>query len=144
MAIGAVVVGFGAALEAGSMHIAMVFIGRLITGIGEGLFLSITAVKICEAVPAKDGDIIASAPQRFASLDLVVVYFFCFSTVTLDSSLAWRLLFAFPSLCAFSWALCDFVLPQAPRWLEAQGNIMRMREYGKTLGMLKWIFLKKI
>lgn len=51
MSIGAIVFGIGAALEAGSIHLAMLFVGRLITGIGEGLFLSTTVVYICEVGP---------------------------------------------------------------------------------------------
>ena len=44
MMIGAVVFGTGAALEAGSITIPMLITGRAVTGVGEGLFFSITAV----------------------------------------------------------------------------------------------------
>lgn len=44
MMIGAVVFGTGAALEAGSITISMLIVGRAVKGIGEGLFFSITAV----------------------------------------------------------------------------------------------------
>ena len=42
--IGAVIFGTGAALEAGSITISMLIVGRAVAGIGEGLFFSITAV----------------------------------------------------------------------------------------------------
>ena len=44
IAIGALVFGLGAALEAGAMHIAMFVLGRLIGGIGEGLYLGTLVV----------------------------------------------------------------------------------------------------
>ncbi|PSN59113.1 general substrate transporter, partial [Corynespora cassiicola Philippines] len=124
MAVGAVIFGIGAALEAGSGHLAMLLVGRLITGAGEGMFLSTTVVYICEVVPAKGRGVIASAPQLFATMALVVGYFFCYGTVNIKSSLAWRLPFVFQSLCAFLWAaLCAFLLPESPRWLEAREHL---------------------
>lgn len=44
IAIGTFVFGIGAALEAGSVRLAMLFVGRGIKGVGEGLFLSIVVV----------------------------------------------------------------------------------------------------
>ncbi|KAF2107651.1 putative MFS sugar transporter [Lophiotrema nucula] len=124
MAIGGLVFGIGAALEAGSIHLAMLFVGRLITGIGEGLFLSTTVVYICEISPAKNRGIIASAPQFFITLALVIGYFFCYGTANIESSLSWRLPFAFQSLCAIIYAaLCVLLLPNSPRWLKANGQI---------------------
>ena len=44
IAIGALVFAIGAALEAGAMHLAMLIVGRLIVGAGEGIFLSVIVV----------------------------------------------------------------------------------------------------
>lgn len=123
MALGAAVFGVGAALEAGAVHLGMLFVGRLVTGVGEGLFLSTTVVYICEVVPAKGRGVIASAPQFFITFALVVGYFFCYGTVNVGSSLAWRLPFAFHALCAFVWGLLVVLcLPESPRWLKAKGR----------------------
>lgn len=136
MSCGALVFGIGAAIEAGSVHLAMLFIGRLITGIGEGLFLSTTVVYVCEIVPAKGRGVIASAPQFFITMSLVIGYFFCYGTINIASSLAWRLPFAFQSLCAFSWAAANHLfLPQSPRWLESKGHKEHAREVWEKLGV---------
>ena len=136
MSIGAVIFGCGAALQAGSVHLAMLFIGRLITGAGEGLFLSTTVVYICEIVPAKGRGVIASAPQFFITMALVVGYFFCYGTVNIQSSLAWRLPFALQSGCAFLWAALGlFLLPQSPRWLKAKGRLEEVEQAWLRLGV---------
>ena len=44
IAIGALVFAIGAAMEAGAMTLAMLIVGRLIVGAGEGIFLSVIVV----------------------------------------------------------------------------------------------------
>lgn len=44
IAIGSFVFGVGAALEGASMHIAMFIVGRIIEGVGEGLYLGMLIV----------------------------------------------------------------------------------------------------
>lgn len=44
IAIGAFIYGLGAALEAAAMHIAMFIVGRVVQGIGEGLYLGTLVV----------------------------------------------------------------------------------------------------
>lgn len=44
IAIGALIFSLGATLEAGAVHLAMFVVGRVIEGIGEGLYLGTTYV----------------------------------------------------------------------------------------------------
>lgn len=46
IALGSIVFALGAALEAGATNLAMLITGRLIVGVGEGLFLSTLVVYI--------------------------------------------------------------------------------------------------
>lgn len=44
IAIGGIIFALGCGIESGSVHIAMLIIGRIITGLGEGFFLSTVVV----------------------------------------------------------------------------------------------------
>ena len=44
IAIGAAIFGCGAALEAGAIHLAMFIVGRVIEGLGEGLYMGTLVV----------------------------------------------------------------------------------------------------
>src|SRR3954468_8655041 len=50
---GAVIFGVGATLETVAHHLGLFLAGRVITGIGEGLFISLLTLYICEISPAK-------------------------------------------------------------------------------------------
>lgn len=44
IAIGSAIFGVGTGIEAGAAHLAMFIVGRVVTGVGEGLFLSTLVV----------------------------------------------------------------------------------------------------
>ena len=44
IAIGALIFGVGTAIEAGAIHLAMFIVGRIVEGIGEGLYLGTLVV----------------------------------------------------------------------------------------------------
>jgi MFS family permease len=50
---GAIVFGIGAALEGSSFGLAQFISGRVLKGLGEGGFLGICGVYVCEIVPAR-------------------------------------------------------------------------------------------
>ncbi|KAL8851377.1 MAG: hypothetical protein Q9221_003744 [Calogaya cf. arnoldii] len=126
--IGFCVSGLGAAIEAGSIHIAMFIVGRIIIGIGIGLYLSTVVVYICElAPPAKRGVL--------TTMGILTGYFICYGTVYTSSSLSWRLPLAIQSLLAFLFAAVCVFLPQSPRWLTLCGRHDESRLLWVRLGV---------
>ena len=123
IAVGALIFGLGTAIECGAVHLAMLLVGRTITGIGQGLFLSTLVVYVCEIAPPRRRGALASLPQLLVTIGLCMGYFICYGTVRVASSLAWRLPFAIQSAIAFAFAVASVtLLPESPRWLSARGR----------------------
>ncbi|OAK94099.1 general substrate transporter [Phaeosphaeriaceae sp. SRC1lsM3a] len=120
---GALIFGLGAAIEAASVHIGMFVVGRVIAGVGEGLYLGTLVVYICEISPARHRGALTTGPQLLITSGLVIGFFTCYGTTNLDSSFSWRLpfiLLAFYSLIFSIMTL--FYLPPSPRWLTLNGR----------------------
>ncbi|KAH0143938.1 putative MFS sugar transporter, partial [Aureobasidium melanogenum] len=79
--IGGLIFAAGTALEAGAQNLAMLFVGRCITGVGEGLFLSTLVVYVCEIAPARQRGVLASVQQLLVTMGIAVGYFICYGTV---------------------------------------------------------------
>lgn len=130
---GAAVFGIGAAIEAASNNLGAFIAGRVITGIGEGFFLSVLVVYVCEISPAKRRGPLASLPQFGTTIGIAAGYFIAYGTSTIDSSASWRVPLAFQSFMALSFAVSCTLVPPSPRWLLAKG---RAKEAAQTLARL--------
>lgn len=84
--IGFCIFGLGAAIEAGSIHIAMFIVERIIIGIGNGLSLSTVVVYICELAPPRKRGVLTTLVQLFSAIGLLIGYFICYGTVHINSS----------------------------------------------------------
>ncbi|KAI4117906.1 MAG: hypothetical protein LQ345_001948 [Seirophora villosa] len=133
--IGFCISGLGAAIEAGSIHIAMFIVGRIIIGIGIGLSLSTVVVYICELAPPAKRGVLTTMVQLFAAIGILTGYFICYGTVYISSSLSWRLPLAIQSFLAFVFAAVCVPLPQSPRWLTLCGRHDESRLLWVRLGV---------
>ncbi|KAL8668331.1 MAG: hypothetical protein Q9168_007042 [Polycauliona sp. 1 TL-2023] len=120
--IGATIFGFGAALEAGSISLAMFIPARALAGVGEGFFLSIVVVYICEICPPERRGPIASLVQLLTTFGIPAGYFICYGSVNIQSSFAWRLPFIVQAVLAAALACACPFLPASPRWLIDIGH----------------------
>lgn len=133
--IGAVVFGTGAALEAGSVSIAMLIVGRAVTGIGEGLFFSVTAVYVTEIAPPHQRGALVSIIQFLTTLGICSGYFICYGTVHIHSSLSWRLPFGLQAALAMLYAVVCILVPESPRWLISKGRYQEAMVVWNRLGV---------
>lgn len=123
ISIGVFIFGVGAAIEAGAVSLGMFIAGRVVEGLGEGLFLGNLVVLICEISPTSTRGPLTTGPQLMITLGLVVGFFTCYGSSNIQSSLSWRTPFMLLSslsmiLCAISF----FYLPESPRWLTLHGR----------------------
>lgn len=137
IAIGSFIYGVGTAVECGSTLLGVFIFGRLIQGIGEGLFISACYVQVSEISPTRVRGIMTSIPQVGVSFGLVVGYFVCYGTSRIgdNSSLSWRLPLALASLFGFSFSATTLLIPNSPRWLLAQGRVDEARTIIAQLGL---------
>ncbi|KAB8664843.1 hypothetical protein FH972_026267 [Carpinus fangiana] len=132
---GACIFALGTALEAGAVNLAMFLVGRIITGVGEGAFLSTTVVYICEIVPARHRGPLASLVQMAVTLGICVGYFVCYGTASVSSSFAWRIPFILQSIVAVTLAASCPFLPASPRWLISHGRMSEVPAVLEKLGL---------
>ena len=78
---------------------------------------------VAEISPPQWRGPLCTVVQLFITLGLVVGFFVCYGTVSIDSSLSWRLPLAMQSGLAFFLSIASFFyLPQSPRWLAYKGR----------------------
>ncbi|KAI2603770.1 general substrate transporter [Hypoxylon sp. NC1633] len=134
IAIGSFIFGAGAALEGASTHIAMFVVGRIIEGIGEGLYLSMMVVYMCEIAPPRYRAALTTGPQLITTLGLCAGFFTCYGTANIGSSMSWRLPFIL--LAAYSFVFSAVILawlPASPRWLSLHGKTREAEEVWEKL-----------
>ncbi|CAF9913443.1 MAG: hypothetical protein ALECFALPRED_008816 [Alectoria fallacina] len=123
IAIGALIFGLGAAMEAGAVRLAMFVVGRCIEGAGEGLYLGTLVVYICEISPPNKRGPLTTGPQLCITLGLMVGYFACYGTAKIDSSLSWRAPFIILACVSMTFSAASLLwLVPSPRWLILRGR----------------------
>lgn len=136
ISVGSFVYGVGAAVECGSTKLGVFIFGRLVQGLGEGLFISACYVQVSEISPAKVRGIMTSIPQLGVSIGLAAGYFVCYGTSRVGgSSLSWRLPLGLGSLFGFAFSVTTLLIPSSPRWLLAQGRVDEARAIIARLGL---------
>ncbi|KAK3376797.1 major facilitator superfamily domain-containing protein [Lasiosphaeria ovina] len=136
IAIGSLIFAVGATLEAASVHIAMFIVGRVVEGVGEGLYLGTLVVYICEIAPPKHRGALTTGPQLLITLGLVAGFFTCYGTANIESSMSWRLPFALLAGYAYAFSAATLVwLPPSPRWLNLHGKADQAAAAWEKLGV---------
>ncbi|CAE6377947.1 unnamed protein product [Rhizoctonia solani] len=121
--LGAYIFGLGAALEAGSLNLAMLIVGRLIVGVGEGFFLSAIGVYLVEIAPPDVRGRISCMLQLFVTIGIAAGYFICYGSLNIQSTLSWRTPFIVQVGVAIILGSGMPWLPYSPRWLFQNGRV---------------------
>ncbi|KAJ6096922.1 Major facilitator superfamily domain general substrate transporter [Penicillium sp. IBT 16267x] len=137
ISIGCFIFGVGAALEASAVGLGMFIAGRVIEGLGEGLFLGNLVVYICEVSPTKHRGPLTTGPQLVITAGICVGYFICYGTSKhIESSFSWRTPFILlASLAMVLSAASLLLLPPSPPWLAMKGRHAEANAVWEKLGV---------
>ncbi|RYO79965.1 hypothetical protein DL766_008867 [Monosporascus sp. MC13-8B] len=135
IALGAAIFTVGAVVQAAAAHLVMFALGRVVEGLGYGVFIGIQTVYICEISPPKRRGPLTSGPQFMTCLGLVAGYFTSYGTVNIPGSFSWRLPFIINAFIAAAYVLANFfVLPDSPPWLMLHGRQADAERAWEALG----------
>lgn len=119
---GGILFGLGALIQGSAMSLAQFLVCRALSGLGQGVYLSIVAVYVCEIAPVKSRGILAGLPQFMACAGVCTGYFTCYGSIGIQSSMAWRLPYVIQGIISVFLVGSCFALPDSPRWLIAHGK----------------------
>lgn len=135
VALGSLCYAVGAGIECASSLLGVFILGRLIKGIGEGLFLSNVFVQVSEMSPTSRRGIMTALPQALITIGIVFGYFVCYGTARLQSSASWRVPLAITSAMGLLFSNCIWITPFSPRWLISQGRFDEARVVIRSLDL---------
>jgi sugar porter (SP) family MFS transporter len=107
----------GTAILASSTTVAQLIVGRIVTGIGNGMNSSTAPVYLTECAPASYRGALLTLQGTVTILGVVIAYWLDYGTSFSDSTLQWRLPLAFQGVFAVLLVLQIIGLPETPRWL---------------------------
>lgn len=137
ISIGTFIFGVGAAIEASAVKLGMFVGGRIVEGLGEGLFLGTLVVYICEVSPTKYRGPLTTGPQLVITSGICIGYFTCYgSSKGIASSFSWRTPFILLASLALVLSVASLLLlPPSPRWLTLHGRQAEATEAWDRLGV---------
>ncbi|ORY71385.1 general substrate transporter [Pseudomassariella vexata] len=122
MIIGGVMFGISATIHGTAMTLAQFLVGRALSRLGEGLYVSNVSVYIAEIAPVKSRGVLACLPQFIATAVVCVGYFTAYGSVEIPSSMVQHLPYVVQVSLTFALVGSCLPLPDSPGWLISYGK----------------------
>ncbi|OWM89901.1 hypothetical protein CDL15_Pgr012538 [Punica granatum] len=118
----------GALLMGLAPSFSFLMAGRLVAGIGVGYALMIAPVYAAEISPSLTRGFMASLPEVFINIGILLGYISNYTLSGLQSDINWRLMLGLAALPAAAVVLGAMAMPESPRWLVTEGRIEEARQ----------------
>ncbi|CAI7602313.1 unnamed protein product [Penicillium bialowiezense] len=118
----------GTILLASSTTVAQLIVGRIVTGVGNGMNSSTAPVYQSESAPSKIRGTLLTLQGTMTILGLCIAYWLDYGTSFSDSSFQWRFPLAFQAIFAVCLVVQVIGLPETPRWLMKNDQYEEARE----------------
>ena len=119
----------GAILQSASVHIAMFLIGRLVTGMGSGMFGTVVPLYQSEVAPPGTRGRMVGCHGAFISAGYMSSAwggYGCYFAN--DPQMAWRLLLALQVIGPLLLLVASPKVPESPRWLISRDQFQRAEQ----------------
>ncbi|EGV60763.1 hypothetical protein PSN45_001441 [Yamadazyma tenuis] len=133
MLFGAFIMMVGTVLLGSSYTRAQWYVGRMVTGIGNGFNSSTIPVYQSECATGNNRGRLLTWQAIVTILGVVIAYWIGFGCSYTNSSLQWRFPISFQGIFAIALFFETWFLPESPRWLVQQG---RSEEAAEVLAAL--------
>ncbi|GAA5854431.1 hypothetical protein JCM8547_001820 [Rhodosporidiobolus lusitaniae] len=134
ISLGAAIFAAGSAISAASKtSLGVLIFGRCVAGTGEGLFLGILGVYLCEISPQHLRPQMLLFQQVICTAGVALGFFFCYGSARVQDSMAWRAPFVMQTITATIVAIAAPFMPYSARWLLSKG---RREEAERVLDLL--------
>jgi sugar porter (SP) family MFS transporter len=114
---GAICLIIGAILQASSFSLAQLFVGRIISGCGVGLFQSTLPILQSEVSPSHKRGMFATAYLSSLNFGILIAYWLNYGIAFTETDVAWRFPSAFQLVFIIAILVLTFIVPESPRWL---------------------------
>ncbi|GLU08977.1 hypothetical protein SLE2022_258580 [Rubroshorea leprosula] len=118
----------GALLTGIATNYAFLMVGRFVAGIGVGFALTIASVYTAELAPALSRGFLASFPELFINVGLLLGYTSNYAFSGLPTHLAWRMMVGVGAIPAAALIIGILFMPESPRWLVIRGHLGEARK----------------
>lgn len=122
--LGATIMLIGAAIQTASFGLAQLIVGRIVTGVGNGMNTSTIPVWQSEMAPPKIRGFLVLFEGALITLGIVLSYWlnYGFWFVTHYGSFQWRFPIAFQAVFGVVLIIGVLLFPESPRWLLKHGK----------------------
>ncbi|KAK9133875.1 hypothetical protein Scep_013403 [Stephania cephalantha] len=133
--IGAVIFLLGAAFNAAAIHVAMLYIGRLLLGLGVGFVIQAAPLYLSEMAPSKSRGSLNTIFQLMITIGILLANLVNYATNKIQGGWGWRLSLGLAALPAAIVLLGSISLPDTPNSMIQRGaseedvkkNLQRIR-----------------
>ncbi|RAQ76556.1 sugar transporter [Aspergillus flavus] len=115
--LGGFIMVIGTIILATSNTVAQLIVGRIVTGVGNGMNSSTAPVYQSECSPASYRGTLLTLQGTVTILGVVIAYWMDYGTSFYESSFQWRFPLSFQAVFAILLILQVIGLPETPRWL---------------------------
>lgn len=113
----------GNAILGPSYTVGQLIVGRIVTGIGNGMNSSTAPVYLSECSPASHRGVLNTFQGTVTILGVVIAYWLDYGLSFSSSSIQWRFPLAFQAVFAILLVLQVIGLPETPRWLVQRDRL---------------------